>query len=163
MLGAPATAPNGRGALDLAGDVVAADREAGSAAAKAQAGELTSVLLLGNETWPSTGSARKVVMTHGRLDADDTVDVVLPIAHPYEQAGSFTNLEGRVQALQAGGLPPHGTPSDWLAIAGLVEKLGGSAPRELKAIRAAMAEAHPAYKLPEGRTGRVGRLALPFA
>jgi NADH-quinone oxidoreductase subunit G len=163
MLGSPPTATNGRGALDLAGDVAAADREAGSASAKAEAGELAAVLLLGDEAWPSTGPARKVVMTTGPAEADETVEVVLPIAHLYEQAGSLTNLEGRVQLLQAGGLPPRGVPPDWLALAGLVEQLGGSAPRDLASIRAAMAEAHPAYKLPEGRTGRLGRLSLPVA
>jgi NADH-quinone oxidoreductase subunit G len=167
MLGSPSTTVNGRGALDLAGDVVAADRAAGSTAARAQAGELSAVLVLGGETLPATGSARKVVVTHGRVPEDDltdpTIDVVLPVAHPYEQAGSFTNLEGRVQALQAGGLPPHGVPSDWLLVAGLIERLGGSAPKDLAVIRAALAEAHPSYKLPDGRTGRVGRLALPVA
>jgi NADH-quinone oxidoreductase subunit G len=169
MVGSPPIATNGRGALDLAGDLVAADLEAGSVAAKAQAGGLSAVLLLGNEIWPATGSARKIVVTTvapslvGASWADDTVDVVLPMAHLYEQSGSITNLEGRVQVLQAGGLPPHGVPSDWLLLAGLIEKLGGSAPRDLSSIRAALAEAHPAYKLPEGRTGRVGRLALPLA
>ena len=164
MLGSPSTTVNGRGAVDLAGDIVAADREAGSAAAKAQAGELAAVLLLGNEAWPATGNARKIVVTSGALPADDdTVDVVLPIAHPYEAAGSFTNLEGRVQGFQPGGLPLQGVPADWLLVARLVETLGGSAPRELAAIRAAIAEAHPSYRLPEGRTGRVGRLALPLA
>jgi NADH-quinone oxidoreductase subunit G len=163
MVGSPPVATNGRGALDLAGDLVAADRESGRAAAKAQAGELAAVLLLGNEAWPSTGSARKVVATAGAVEADDTVDVVLPIAHLYEQPGSITNLEGRVQVLQAGGLPPQGVPSDWLMLAGLIEKLGGSAPRDLTSIRAAIAEAHPAYALPEGRTGRLGRLTLPVA
>ena len=163
MIGSPPVATNGRGALDLAGDIVAADREAGSAAAKAQAGELSAVLLLGDETWPATGPARKVIVSSGAFEADDTVEVVLPVAHLYEQAGSITNLEGRVQVLQAGGLPPHGVPADWLLLAGLVEKLGGLAPRDLTSIRAAMAEAHPSYRLPEGRTGRVGRLALPLA
>src|SRR5262249_37696605 len=126
MVGSPATAANGRGAAELAADIVAADREAGSAVAKAQAGDVSTVLLLGNEACPGACSARKIVVTSGALtNADDTVDVVLPMAHPYEQVGSLTNLEGRVQALLAGGLPPSGVPSDWLLLAGLIEKLGG--------------------------------------
>ena len=165
MLGSPAIASNGRGALELAGDVVAADREAGSTAAKAAAGELGAVLLLGNnDVWPSTGSARKVLVATTLPAADDeTIDVVLPIAHHYEQGGSLTNLEGRVQVLQAAGLPPRGVPPDWLLIADLAIRLGGTAPRDLKSIRAAMGEAHTAYQLPEGRTGRLGRLSLPVA
>jgi NADH-quinone oxidoreductase subunit G len=163
MVGSPAIAANGRGALNLASDIVAADREASSAGAKAAAGELGAVLLIGNEAWPSIGAARKVLITTSLPDADDTVDVVLPIAHPYEQVGSLTNLEGRVQALQAAGLPPSGVPQDWLAVADLAIHLGGTAPRDLKAIRAAMGEAHSAYAIPEGRTGRLGRLSLPVA
>ena len=62
-----------------------------------------------------------------------------------------------------GGFPPHGVSADWLLLAGLIERLGGSAPRDLSAIRAALAGAHPSYKLPEGRIRRVGRLALPLA
>ncbi|MGE3268409.1 MAG: NADH-quinone oxidoreductase subunit NuoG [Chloroflexota bacterium] len=161
MLGAPSTTVNGRGALNLAGDIVAADRENGGVAAKA--GEFSTLLLLGNEVSPSAGSAKKIVMTAGAVPDDESVEVVLPIAHPYEQAGSFTNLEGRVQQLLAGGLPPHGVPADWQAVAALVEKLGGSAPKDLKAIRAALADAHPAYKQVEGQTGRRGRLILPLA
>jgi len=104
MVGSPAIAANGRGAADLAADIVAADREAGSAAAKAQAGDLKAVLLLGNEAWPSTGAARKVVVTSGALVtddtlvADDTVDVVLPMAHPYEQLGSLTTWKAGCRA-----------------------------------------------------------------
>ena len=52
----PSTTVNGRGALDLAGDIVAADREAGSAAAKAQAGELRPSCCSANEAWPATGT-----------------------------------------------------------------------------------------------------------
>ena len=163
MLGSPSVTVNGRGALDLAGDIVAADRENGNTAARAAAGELSTVLLLGGEHWPSTGSAKKIVLTAGAVDPDDMVEVVLPIAHAYEQAGSFTNLEGRVQQLQAGGLPPQGVPTDWQAISTLVQKLGGSAPSDLKAIRAALSDAHPAYKITETRTGRQGRLMLPLA
>jgi len=165
MVGSPSTTVNGRGAADLAGDIVAADRDPLNTVAKAAGGHLAGVLLLGNEIWPATGPARKVVVTSGAVfaadGADDTVDVVLPMAHPYEQAGSFTNLEGRVQGFIPGGLPPQGVPSDWLLLAGLIEKLGGSAPKDLQSIRAALAEAHPAYAMAEKRAPRLGRLALP--
>ena len=63
----------------------------------------------------------------------------------------MTNLEGRVQSFHAGGLPPSGVPSDWLLLAGLIQKLGGSAPRELAAIRTALGEANSAYNLAEVR------------
>jgi NADH-quinone oxidoreductase subunit G len=163
MLGAPATTPNGRGALDLAGDIVAADREPGSARARAEAGQLSAVVLIGEDAWPATGTAKKIVLTPGAVPDDESVEVVLPIAHPYEQAGSVTNLEGRVQQRQAGGLPPHGVPTDWQAVARLVQQLGGSASSDLKAMREALAHAHPAYKIAEARTGRQGRLMLPLA
>ena len=142
---------------------MAADREAGSTAAKAQAGELSAVLLLGNAAWPATGNARKIVVTSGAVEADDTVDVVLPVAHPYERPARSPTSKGGSRRSSRAACRRSGVPSDWLLLAGLIDKLGGSAPRELKAIRAAMAEAHPSYKLPEGRTGRVGRLALPLA
>ena len=163
MVGSPATTVNGRGALDLAGDIVAADREAGSAAEKAATGQVAVVLQIGNEDWSAAGTAKRIVLSPGAAPDDESVEIFLPIAHPYEQAGSVTNLEGRVQGFQAGGLPPHGVPADWLAVSKLIEKLGGSAPGDLKTVRAALSGAHPAYSLPEGRTGRVGRLLLPLA
>ncbi|MHB8619801.1 MAG: 2Fe-2S iron-sulfur cluster-binding protein [Chloroflexota bacterium] len=58
--------------------------------------------------------------------------VVLPIAHPYEQSGSVTNFEGRVQALRPGGQAPAEARPDWLALAELARVLGASpaGPRE---------------------------------
>ncbi|MCC6179064.1 MAG: NADH-quinone oxidoreductase subunit NuoG [Chloroflexi bacterium] len=160
MVGCPPIPANGRAALDLAGDIVAADGGSDSASARAMAGDFDAVLLFGRETWPSTGRARKVLITTGPFEADELVDVVLPMAHPYEQAGLLTNLEGRVQLLQGGGLAPHGVLTDWLVVADLATHLGGSPPRELRAIRETLSAAHPRYKIPEGRAGRRGALYL---
>ena len=50
--------------------------------------------------------------------------IVLPIAHPYEQTGTITNFEGRIQELRAGGQAPPEARPDWLAVANLAAALG---------------------------------------
>jgi NADH-quinone oxidoreductase subunit G len=156
MVGSPSLWSNGRAVVDLAADL------AGGWGVAPPDG-LRAALLVGRERWPALGGARKILVTTGPIDEDETVDVVLPIAHPYEQAGSLANLEGRVQLLQAAALPPLGVPPDWRVVAELAQRVGGNAPQGLPTIRAAMAEAHPAYRLPEGDAGRRGKLELPVA
>ena len=121
---------------------------------------MDAVLLVGRERWPETGRARRVLVTTSAVEDPEHVEVVLPIAHPYEQAGSITNLEGRVQLLQTTGLPPQGVGPDWTVLAGLATRLGGNPPRDLPALREALAEAHPKYRLPEGAARRRGKLSL---
>jgi NADH dehydrogenase/NADH:ubiquinone oxidoreductase subunit G len=41
-----------------------------------------------------------IVATSGAVPMDPCVEVVLPLAHPYEADGHFTNLEGTVQRLE---------------------------------------------------------------
>ncbi len=156
IVGSPPLAANGRAVLDLAPDL------AGSWAEELRS-ELSAVLLVGRERWPTVPRARKILVTTGPIEDDESIEVVLPMAHPYEQAGSLANLEGRVQLLQAGALPPLGVAPDWRIVAELAQRLGGSAPQDLQAIRVAMGDAHPAYRLPEGEGGRRGKLELPVA
>ncbi|MDP8922699.1 MAG: hypothetical protein M3O34_07460, partial [Chloroflexota bacterium] len=163
MVGCPTLAANGRGALDLAVDIATVDQEQGGVVARARAGELQAVLLAGRESWPALGGARKVLMTTGPFDLDDTIEVVLPIAHPYEQPGTLTNLEGRVQQLHAGGLSPQNVPSDWLAMADLATHLGARPPRDLPRLRESLAGAHPSYRQPEIPQRRRGKLSLHLA
>ena len=70
------------------------------------------------------------------------VDVVLPLAHSYEQAGSVTNLEGRVQGFEAAAIPPRDAKADWQALALLVAELGTATPTDLRALRARLATSH---------------------
>jgi NADH-quinone oxidoreductase subunit G len=71
--------------------------------------------------------------------------VLLPLAHPYEQEGSFTNLDGRVQVLRAGAQIPGQALADWDVAARLAERLDVPVPRDLASIRAAMLADHPEY------------------
>ena len=105
------------------------------------------------------GSARVVWLTSS-LPADgasvpDFVDIVLPLAHCYEQAGSFTNIEGRHQGFDAGGIPPGGkekAKADWEVLAMLSSELGAAMPKELKGLRASLAAAYDFAKgLPANR------------
>ena len=80
----------------------------------------------------------------------DFVDVVLPLADHYEQGGSFTNVEGRHQGFDAGGVAPGGAEkakADWEALALLSGELGVVLPKDLKALRAALATKHAFAKV----------------
>jgi NADH dehydrogenase/NADH:ubiquinone oxidoreductase subunit G len=71
--------------------------------------------------------------------------VVLPLAHPYEQDGSFTNLEGRVQVRRAGARLPDQTLADWELAVKLADRLNVPVPSDLAAIRAELSTAYPDY------------------
>ncbi|MDE3075015.1 MAG: (2Fe-2S)-binding protein [Chloroflexota bacterium] len=140
LVGSPALAANGAAMADLP----AADFKA------------SSLLLVGNEDWPVPAGASVVSLRwtdphpnpvpegegppgtrHPALGTRHPAPgtVLLPIAHPYEQSGSVTNLEGRVQTLRPGPLARGGERADWLALTELATVLGaspsaGPAPRE---------------------------------
>jgi NADH dehydrogenase/NADH:ubiquinone oxidoreductase subunit G len=144
MVGAPGLAANARGAQDLAPGLARADALAILAAAAN--GKLSSLLLLGDEAWAEldSGSARLVVATARPVPNDPRVDVMLPLAHPYERQASITNLEGRVQYQEGGAAaPPHARP-DWAVLADLAKTLGVDVPSRLEDVRAAIAAAVPA-------------------
>ncbi len=79
-----------------------------------------TLLLVGNEDWPSLNGKRTVQLRWTPAAGD----VVLPMTHPYEQSGTITNLEGRVQQLQAGGKLAGDARPDWAAVADLARALG---------------------------------------
>ncbi|HVA23830.1 MAG TPA: 2Fe-2S iron-sulfur cluster-binding protein [Chloroflexota bacterium] len=104
MIGEPPTAANGYAAADLP-------------AARFEADVL---LLVGDEAWPVDASKRTVMLRWTPAAGG----VVLPIAHPYEQSGTVTNLEGRLQELRAGGKMAGEARADWLALTDLARALG---------------------------------------
>jgi NADH dehydrogenase/NADH:ubiquinone oxidoreductase subunit G len=107
-----------------------------------------------------TGSAR-VIWATAQAPEDgkgvpDCVDVILPLADLYEQAGSFTNIEGRHQGFDAGGIPPgkgaEKAKADWELVSLLLAELGVHMPKDLKALRATFAGRHGFATLPPNKT-----------
>jgi NADH-quinone oxidoreductase subunit G len=138
MVGAPLLGANGRGAIDLAPDVVRGDTEQALASA--------ALLVLGDEEWGEmrSGSFGRLVMaTSQRVPLDDPrIEVVLPMAHAYERQGTITNLEGRLQHQDGGAAPPSQARADWSIVAGLSRRFGVAGPEDLEAIRSAIAGEH---------------------
>lgn len=143
MVGSPALAANGRGVQELAPDLAAVDPTAAGGPLAAQPAALLMLDVGG--PWPPLSGTNLIVATSGPIDERDEVEVVLPLAHPYEQAGSLTNLEGRVQKLEPSGFAAPTTLADWAALARLVNALGGAVPTDLPGLRAALAADHPKF------------------
>jgi len=116
LCGAPPLAANGRGVQELAPDLATTrlltpdGRLAVSAAA---------LLVIGAPVPQVAPGTAVVVATGGELASRDDVEVVLPMRHGYEQAGTITNLEGRRQQMQAAGR----TAPTLLAEHALIERL----------------------------------------
>ena len=141
FIAAPSHWANGRGVVEVLGEKTARAAFVDDADAVVAVGALTSSF--------APAKARGVWCAHGlpdELTASDIpawVDVVLPLAHPYEQSGSFTSLEGRVQAFAAAGIPPiaqglaasEGASADWSALARLSGELGQPLAADLRVLR----------------------------
>jgi formate dehydrogenase major subunit len=94
-------------------------------------------MLLGEQPWngtPMADEAFLVVQASYASALTERADVVLPAAIWCEQAGTWTNLEGRVQqARQAVALPGAAKP-DWEILTLLAGALGSSVPASLDAL-----------------------------
>jgi NADH-quinone oxidoreductase subunit G len=91
FMGAPMRGANARGAADQAPAVAATDPLAGRPEVLLSFGCEPPVLVPGGAS---------IVATSGAVPLDPSVEVVLPLAHPCEADGHFTNLEGTVQRLE---------------------------------------------------------------
>jgi hypothetical protein len=140
MLGAPILGANGRGAQELAPDLIRSspDRVLASSA----------VLAIGDEPWADvpTGSFSRLILATSQAVSDDPrVDVVLPMAHAYERQATMVNLEGRPQLQEGGAAPPPHARADWGIVAHIAQRLGvpGPSPDNLDVIRSFIADEHP--------------------
>jgi NADH-quinone oxidoreductase subunit G len=134
LTGIPCAGANARGLLDLAPEIPS---HASSACTLRFGDGVTGPM-------PLNGEAIRAAYGADSGDAGNTV-VVLPLAHPYEQDGSFTNLEGRVQLLHAGARVPGQALADWELGVRLAQRLDVTVPSDLGSIRAEIAAAHAEY------------------
>jgi NADH dehydrogenase/NADH:ubiquinone oxidoreductase subunit G len=141
FIAAPSRWVNGRGVVEVLGDKIARAAYVDDADAVVAMDALTAGF--------APARARGVWFAHGLPDELNTadvpawVDVVLPLAHPYEQGGSFTSLEGRVQAFAAAGIAPsvaglgagEGAQADWAALARFSGELGAPLSADVRVLR----------------------------
>lgn len=66
------------------------------------------------------------VTSHLGPEAARTATVVLPLATPFETAGSWLSLEGRLQETHAMVPPPQGVRPGWMILRDLGRRLGGA-------------------------------------
>ena len=155
LVGAPGSTANARGAAEIIGARAFEDPNGkDGVVGRARAGQLETLVIVGDAPGggcpvADIGAARAVWLTASLAKSANVpsfVDVVLPLAHIYEQGGSFTNLEGRVQGFDAAGIPPgqgaERARADWEALVALCNELGLGLPKELKGLRALLSAKH---------------------
>ena len=154
FFGAVDNAANARGARDILG-VSADGKDAAGCEVVVVVGDVPhekAQLPNHAKVW-MTSSLGKDAANDGSVP--DSVDVVLPLAHCYEQAGSFKNLEGRVQGFDAGGIPPGGAErarADYEALAAVSSELGVALPKDLKGLRTVLAARYDFFKNLQNRS-----------
>jgi NADH-quinone oxidoreductase subunit G len=95
--------------------------------------------------WSAFGSSFKVYIGHHGDAGAHAADVILPGATYAEKAGTYVNLEGRVQMAERAVFPPGDAREDWAILRALSDVLGARLPFDsFDELRAAMAGELPA-------------------
>ncbi len=132
---------------------MAASRMGGLMLGYAQAGGVASlvgtklVFALGADEvdWREFRTSFKVYVGHHGDKGAAAADVVLPAASYAEKAGTYVNLEGRVQRGERAVFPPGDAREDWAILRALSDVLGHPLPFDsFEALRAAMFAEVPA-------------------
>jgi len=139
---------NDRGALAIA---AAVGREQGP-----RPGETAALYLAGH--FPGGGPFKKeflVVQGPYRNAWSEAADVVLPETTAFETDGTFVNVEGRVQSASRAVEPAGAARPGWRIAAELGAKMTGKDPDygSVDEVRAALAAAVPAFRVPAGPEG----------
>ena len=101
----------------------------------AETGKLKALYIMGENLLRALPQSERAAAALKKLDfivAQDVVQnrtteiahVVLPGAVFAEKAGSFTNMEGRIQSFAAAVTPPGDARPDWMILAQLIKKMG---------------------------------------
>jgi NADH-quinone oxidoreductase subunit G len=119
--------------------------------------------------WSAFGSSFKVYIGHHGDAGAHAADVILPGASYVEKAGTYVNLEGRVQMAERAVFAPGDAREDWAILRALSDVLGARLPFDsFDGLRTAMASEVPALgveglanygwsvpKLPSKPTGEI--------
>jgi NADH-quinone oxidoreductase subunit G len=134
-VGIPALGANGRGMVEFAPQLSATVT-------------MSTVLRFGDGlpgAAPANGES-VIARYHASAGEEGNAVVVLPLMHPYEQNGSFTNLEGRIQPFAEGARAPGLALADWDVATRLAERLGLNLPLSLAGIQAAIGAEFSEYR-----------------
>ncbi len=95
--------------------------------------------------WSAFGESFKVYIGHHGDAGAHAANVILPAASYAEKAGTYVNLEGRVQMAERAVFPPGDAREDWAILRALSDVLGARLPFDsFGGLRAAMASEVPA-------------------
>jgi NADH-quinone oxidoreductase subunit G len=141
LVGAPAPGANARGIQQEAPELVKVPPPATVSGA--------AVLTLGHVATGVAAGSKRIVASWTRVEDTPDVEVVLPLAHPYEQQGTWINLDGQTQRLARGGGSVKQAFADHVLLAKLVEALGGRPLLALETVAAPSAEGASAAALSE--------------
>lgn len=139
------TAAGRVGALDVG---FASDGGIAGINAKAQAGDVKAVFLLGvddADLTPFADSFKIYLGTHGDAAAH-MADVILPGGAYTEKPGTYVNTEGRVQQAPRAIYPPGDAREDWTILRALSDILGKTLPfNSLEELRSKLVGEYPHF------------------
>ncbi|WP_076071093.1 NADH-quinone oxidoreductase subunit NuoG [Sphingomonas montana] len=139
----------------MAGLMLGYAQDGGIAAVAEKAPKLLFLLGADEVDFTRFGGSTKVYVGHHGDKGAAAADIVLPGAAYAEKAGTWVNLEGRVQRGERAVFPPGDARDDWSIFRALSETLGHTLPFDtLAALRAAMTAEVPALGV-QGLAGYV--------
>ena len=136
------------GGLDMGFLPRAGGRDTTAMLDAAEAGELDLVVLMGADEIDTRrlGHAYVIYIGHHGDTGANRADLILPGAAYTEKAGTYVNIEGRVQRAPRAIFPKGEAKEDWAILRALSAELGATLPYDsLEALRARLIADHPSF------------------